>query len=356
MISESSIQNVLSAARIEEVVGKFIDLKKAGSNWKAKSPFTDEKTPSFMVSPAKNIFKCFSSGVGGGPVSFLQEHKQMTFPEAMEWLADLYNIRLEKTDDKRTEEDRDRLSDLDKCQRAVLRNYQQQLWSGEGLKAREYLLHKRGYTEDTLVQWGVGYAPDEWRFITDKVIDKGYFQLCADLGICGHKNDRNYDRLRNRVVFPIYDHAGRLVGLGARTLETDNKEVPKYLNSPESDIYHKGRVLYGLNFAAAAIKKAGFAYLVEGYTDVISMHQGGVENTVAACGTGITPAQIQLLGRYCNHIVMLTDGDTAGLRAAEKGIILALKAGMKADIVCLEEGEDPDTLARSLQSEELSHS
>lgn len=348
MIKDSSIQLVLQTARIEEVIGKFVDLKKAGTNFKGLSPFTQEKTPSFVVSPAKQIFKCFSSGIGGGVVKFLEEHKQLTFPEAMNYLADMYNITLEETEDKRTEEDRNHEDDLRKTLKAAVKQWQEYLLNEESRML--YLTDDRKFTHDTILQWGLGAAPAEWRFLTEKIINSGMYAAAKDLGICNHKNERNYDVIRNRIVFPIHDHRGQLVGYGARTLGEDG---PKYLNSPDNPIYNKSFVLYGLNFAAAAIKKAGFAYLVEGYTDVISMHQAGVENTVAGCGTAVTESQLKLLGRYCNHVVVLTDGDAAGLRAAEKIIIAGLQLQMRMDIVVLDKDEDPDTLARKYKPAEI---
>lgn len=352
MINQSSIEQVISTARIDEVVSKFVELKKAGANFKGFSPFGQEKSPSFVVSPAKNIFKCFSSGIGGDAIAFLQESQNMNFIEAVEWLADFYNITLERTESKQTPEERDHLAELDLTQRRVIRTYQQILSSEAGLAGRGYLTEERGYDDDVIVEWGLGYAPDEWRTITDKVVDKGALGLCIELGFCANKNERNYDVLRNRIIFPIHNHNGKVVGHGARYIGQE-KEAPKYINSPDTPIYNKSRVLYGLHKAKKAIQTAGFAYLVEGYTDVISLHQADVCNTVASCGTAITPEQIALLSRFCKHLVVLLDSDKAGSKGSETAIILALKAGMKADIIRLEKGEDPDSLVRQMHQGEL---
>lgn len=353
MISELSIQEVLEAARIEEIIGEDVQLKNSGANLKGLSPFTAEKTPSFMVSPAKQIFKDFSSGKGGGVVTYLEERKGWSFPEAIKYLAEKYNVELRYEGKEQSKEQISAEKRLLNSLRAAARYYRDKYVEIRG-NMPDYLTKEhhpavlelegnRLYSEETIIEWGLGYAPNEWRFLTEKVIPKGYYKECETLGLIKSKNGANFDVLRHRIIFPIHDHMGKLVGFGARALEGGQ---PKYLNSKENPIYDKSRVLYGLHKAADAIREEGFAYLVEGYTDVISMHQAGLCNAVATCGTSLTVKHARVLQRYTNHVVICRDGDPAGMRAAARDLAHLVKIGFKSDICQLPLGEDPDTVAR----------
>lgn len=351
MITQETIARVFETVNVADIIGQYVDLKKSGANYKGLSPFVQEKTPSFMVSPAKNIYKCFSSGKGGSAVSFLMDYKSMTYPEAITHIANHYNITVEmedvKEEDKPAAEHRESLA---KVLLASQRKFAANLWAQEADHAAlQELVVRRQLSKDTIIQWGLGFAPDEWRWLTDMIMPKGLFNLALELGICNHKNGNNYDVLRNRITFPIHDHLDRLIGFGGRLL---GEGSPKYLNSPDTKLYKKDRVLYGLNHAAKAIRQAGFAYITEGYFDVISMHQAGVENTVATCGTALTPGHLALLKRYCSHIVLLYDGDDAGLRATEKAVHAATQANFVVEVVTLPDGKDPDDLAREMHTPE----
>jgi DNA primase len=350
MIKEDSIRRVLDACRIEEVIKDFVELTKSGSNYKGLSPFSSEKSPSFMVSPAKQIFKDFSSGKGGSAVTFLIEHKNMTYPDAINYLADKYNITLEHDQKEQTEEQKNTYEQMRQVAQIAAATYSKLLFDLPVDAPARIALAKRSYSADTIIEWGLGWAPETWRTITDVLMPRGLFEVARKMGLTGHKNGNNYDVFRNRIIFPIHNHRGYVVGFGGRAM---GDELPKYLNSPESELYIKSNVLYGLFQSKKSIMDEGFAYLTEGYTDVISMHQAGVCNTVASCGTAITDKHLRLLGKYTKNIVVLTDGDAAGHRAALKTVELALKCDMNADVVILADGEDPDTLARKLATDEI---
>jgi len=354
MISQQTIDRVFEEAQCVDIVGQFVDLKKAGANYKGFSPFVKEKTPSFIVSPAKNIYKCFSSGQGGTAIGFLMDAQGMTYPEAVEYAAAHYNIPVIKEEAEQNAEVRDHLVQLDKTLRAANRAYQKELFSSSGLPVHEELFNKRQWSKDTVLQWGLGFAPDAWRFLTDKVVNIGLFEVARELGLTNHKNGNNFDTYRNRIIFPIHNHHDKLVGFGARDLgpgECTGKTPPKYLNSPDSKIYKKEHVLYGLNHAARIIREAGFAYITEGYADVISMHQAGLSNTVATCGTALTAGHLKLLGRYTKHLVLLYDGDAAGQRATEKAVFAAAEQAFKIEVVPLDKDHDPDSLCRMFSQE-----
>jgi DNA primase len=343
MISQDTIDRVFEAAEVLKVVGRFVELKQAGANWKGLSPFVQEKTPSFMVSPSKNIYKCFSSGKGGTPLNFLMEYKSLTYPEAIAALAEMYGIEVVHDTKKEDAPQRDHLAELHKVLNGTQTYYQKNLWALEhDAPALDELFNRRKLSKDAVIQWQLGWAPDEWRFLTDKLLPKGFFEVARELGLVAHKNGNNYDVLRGRITFPIHDHQDRLIGMAGRSLHGE----PKYLNSPDTKLYKKDRVLYGLNHAAKAIREAGFAYVTEGYFDVISMHNAGIENTVASCGTALTEGHFKLLARYCKHIVLLYDGDKAGRAATEKAVLAAASHQMKVDVVNLPDGIDPDDLAR----------
>jgi DNA primase len=340
---------------VEEVLGDFVQLKKSGSNFKGLSPFTDERTPSFMVSPVKQIWKDFSSGKGGNVVAFLMEHEHFTYPEAIRYLAKKYQIEVEET--QQTSEEKEKASERESMMLVTefaAEFYQNCLWNTETGKAIGLSYFKeRGFSDDTIRHFGLGYNPDKWDAFTTEALEQGYqLEFLEKTGLTivkkptkeGHPEKR-FDRFKGRVLFPIHSMSGRVLGFGGRTLSSDKKQA-KYLNSPESEIYHKSKVLYGINYAKQAIAREDVCYLVEGYTDVIQLYQNGIENVVASSGTALTPEQIRLIRRLTQNIVVLFDGDAAGLRASLRGVDLILEEGMNVRVCTFPEGEDPDSFAR----------
>jgi DNA primase len=355
MISQACIQKILETALVEEVIGDDLELKKAGSNYSALSPFSNEKSPSFMVSPAKQIWKCFSSGKGGNNAAgFLMEYKNMTYPEALKTLADRYNIELEFEDiPEKSDEKKEFESRCEKVLQYANNSFMKFLAMGaeDKIPALKYLTVTRGLSEETLIEWQIGFAPDAWQSLTQNFIDKGYYAEAEHLGLTKSSKGNNYDFYRNRIIFPIHDHTAKLVGFGGRALDPDEKA--KYMNSKESDFYSKMTILYGLHRAIKAIKDEGKVYLTEGYTDVIAMHQAGIKNTVATCGTSLTVEHARLLSRFTNHVVLLRDGDEAGQKAAARDLNNLMKKGFRVEVCTLPAGEDPDSLCRKMTSEEL---
>lgn len=350
MISKSSIDQIFETARVEEVIGDFVQLRKAGSNFKGLSPFTDEKTPSFMVSPVKQIWKDFSTGKGGSAVSFLMEHEHYTYPEALRYLAKKYQIEIEETEQsdeqKKQASERESMFIVSEFAKNFFRDTL--LKNEEGKAIGLSYFRERGFTDATIEKFDLGYALDSWSHFTDAAIKKGYeLKYLEKTGLTIVKGDKKFDRFKGRVLFPIHSMSGRVLGFGGRIL-TQDKKAAKYLNSPESDIYHKSKVLYGINQAKQAIAKEDVCYLVEGYTDVLSFHQNGVENVVASSGTALTPDQIRLISRLTQNIIVLFDGDAAGLRASIRGIDLILEQGMNVKVLSFPEGEDPDSYAQAL--------
>ncbi len=357
MISQNTINSIFSAARVEEVIGDFVQLKKSGSNYKALSPFTDEKTPSFMISPSKQIWKDFSSGKGGNVVSFLMEIEQFTYPEALRYLAKKYNIEIEEDqtiDDEKTKEEKKHKEVLFQLQEVANEYFQNQLWeSDEGKKIGLSYFKERGFTEKSIKKFQLGYSPIQRDAFTEFALVKGYSQqMLEESGLSIFKENYIADRFRERVMFPIFSYSGRVLGFGGRILGND-KKTAKYLNSPETEIYHKSKILYGLFQAKQEIIKKDICYLVEGYTDVISFYQNGVENVVSSSGTALTPDQIRLIKRLSNNIVLLFDGDPAGIKASLRSIDLILAEGMNVRIALFPEGHDPDSFAKSHSLKEL---
>jgi DNA primase len=362
LISRSTIDKVFEAARVEEVIGDFVQLKKSGSNFKGLSPFTDERTPSFMVSPVKQIWKDFSSGKGGNVVAFLMEHEHVTYPEAIRYLAKKYQIEIEET--QQTSEEKEKASERESLllvTEFASQFYSDCLWNTEKGKAIGLTYFKeRGFTEATIRHFGLGYNPDQWDAFTLAALEKGYqLDFLEKTGLTIVKKpdregaeEKHFDRFKGRVLFPIHSMSGRVLGFGGRTLSHDKKQA-KYLNSPESDIYHKSKVLYGIYHAKQAIAREDACYLVEGYTDVIQLHQSGIENVVASSGTALTPDQIRLVRRLTQNIVVLFDGDAAGLRASLRGIDLILEEGMNVRVCTFPTGEDPDSFARKNSREAI---
>lgn len=355
MITKNTIDAIFDATRVEEVIGDFVSLKKSGSNYKGLSPFTDERTPSFMVSPAKQIWKDFSSGKGGNAVSFLMEHEHFTYPEALRYLAKKYNIEIEETE--QTYEEKQLVNEKESLflvSEFAKKYFEETLWkTDEGQSIGLSYFKERGFSKNTIEKFGLGYSPDRWEAFTAEALQKGYkLEYLEKTGLTIVKDDKQFDRFKGRVMFPIQSLSGRVLGFGGRILGND-KKMAKYLNSPESDIYHKSKVLYGIFHAKQAISKEDSCILVEGYTDVIQMHQAGVENVVASSGTALTPDQIRLIQRLTQNVTVLFDGDAAGMRASLRGIDLILETGMNVRICPLPENEDPDSLAKKLPSDEL---
>ncbi len=362
MISKSTIDQVYEASRLEEVIGDFVQLKKSGSSFKGLSPFTDERTPSFMVSPVKQIWKDFSSGKGGNVVAFLMEHEHFTYPEAIRYLARKYQIEIEET--QRTEEEKELVNEQESMYLVsdfAAGYFEETLWETSPGKAIGLSYFKeRGFKDETIRKFRLGYSLDQWDAFTETALSKGYqlaFLQKTGLTIVkpeetGTGEPKKFDRFKGRVMFPIQSMSGRILGFGGRTL-TNDKKAAKYLNSPESDIYHKSKVLYGIFLAKQAIAKEDNCYLVEGYTDVIQLHQKGIHNVVASSGTALTAEQIRLINRLTGNITVLFDGDAAGLRASIRGIDLILEQGMNVKVCSFPEGEDPDSFARKNEYEAI---
>jgi DNA primase len=355
LISQNTIDTVFETARVEEVIGDFVNLKRAGSNFKGLSPFSDERSPSFMVSPAKGIWKDFSTGKGGNSVKFLMEHSQFTYPEAIRYLARKYNIEIEETEQSEQEK---AITDVRESMYLVsefaAKYFQDVLLNSEEGKAIGYSYFKeRGFTNETIKKFGLGYSPETWDALTKEALGKGYkLEFLESTGLTIAREERPFDRFKGRVMFPIQSMSGRVLGFGGRIL-TNDKKAAKYLNSPESEIYHKSKVLYGIYHAKQSIAKQNNCYLVEGYTDVIQFHQAGIENVVASSGTALTPDQIRLINRLTRNITVLFDGDAAGLRASIRGIDLILEEGMNVRVCSFPDGEDPDSFARKNSHDDL---
>ena len=355
MISRSTIEQVFETARVEEVIGDFVNLKKAGSNFKGLSPFSDERSPSFVVSPVKQIWKDFSSGKGGNAVTFIMEHEHFTYPEAIRYLARKYNIEVEETEQtneqKEEANERESLFLVNEFASAYFQKVLHKTDPGKAIGLSYF--KERGFTIETIKTFDLGYALDEWQAFTDEALKKGYqIEFLEKTGLTIVKDERRFDRFKGRVLFPIQSMSGRVLGFGGRILGSD-KKAAKYLNSPESEVYHKSKILYGLYHAKQSIAKEDNCFLVEGYTDVIQFHQTGVKNVVASSGTALSPEQIRLINRLTKNITVLFDGDAAGLRASVRGIDLILEQGMNVKVCSFPAGEDPDSFARQNTFEEL---
>lgn len=356
MISKSTIETVFETARVEEVIGDFVQLKRAGTNLKGLSPFSNEKSPSFMVSPVKQIWKDFSSGKGGNAVTFLMEHEHFSYPEAIKYLAKKYNIEIEETEQS-TEEiaeanEKESMYLVSEFAQKFFQNAM--LNSDEGQAVGLSYFKERGFTTETIKKFGLGYSPEAWDVFTKEALGNGFkLEFLEKTGLTIPREDgRHFDRFKGRVMFPIHSMSGRVLGFGGRIL-TNDKKVAKYVNSPESEIYHKSKILYGIFHAKQAIAKLDNCFLCEGYTDVIQLHQAGIENVVASSGTALTPDQIRLVNRLTKNITVLFDGDAAGLRASIRGIDLILEEGMNVKVCTFPNGEDPDSFAKKTSYDDL---
>jgi DNA primase len=355
LISQNSIAQVFETARVEEVIGDFVQLKKAGTNYKGLSPFSEERSPSFVVSPVKQIWKDFSSGKGGNAVTFLMEHEHFTYPEAIKYLAKKYNIEIEETErtdqEKAQADTRESLYLVSEYASSYFQNVLHKTNQGKAIGLSYF--KERGFTDETIKKFNLGYSLDEWQGFTDDALGKGYqINFLEQSGLTIVKGEKRFDRFKGRVMFPIHSMSGRVLGFGGRIL-TNDKKAAKYLNSPESEIYYKSKVLYGLYNAKQSIAKEDNCYLVEGYTDVIQFHQTGITNVVSSSGTALSPDQIRLINRLTNNITVLFDGDAAGVRASIRGIDLILEQGVNVKVCTFPDGEDPDSFSKSNTLEEL---
>ncbi len=369
MISPQTISTIIETARIDEVVGEFVSLKKRGVNYLGLCPFHNEKTPSFNVNPARNIYKCFGCGKGGSALSFIMEHEHYTYPEALRYLAKKYNIEIEEKEQTplmlQEQGERESLYIVTAFAEQFFIDSLQK--SEEGKSIGLTYFKERGFSENTIHKFRLGYAPDEWEALTNAANSKGYnLEFLEKTGLAKKRKSENeegkpignesrgnyYDGYRGRVMFPIHNLSGRVIGFGGRVLKKDEKTA-KYINTPECEIYHKSKTLYGIFFAKKSIIEKDNCFLAEGYTDVISLHQAGIENTVASSGTSLTQDQIRLIGRYTKNITMLYDGDAAGIKASFRGIDMILEEGMNVKAVLFPDGEDPDSFSKKTSQTEL---
>ena len=355
MIDPSTIERILDAANISDVVSEFVTLKKRGVNQLGLCPFHNEKTPSFTVSPAKGIFKCFGCGKGGNSVNFIMELEQLSYPDALRWLAKKFHIEIEEKEESQEEkalkDERESMMIVSAFAQRYFSHYMQK--ENEGRTIGLSYLRERGIRDDIINKFELGYCPDGKDLFTQAAQREGYkMDFLEKTGLTIKREDWVRDRFGGRVIFPVHNVAGRVIAFGGRTL-TNDKKVAKYLNSPESEIYHKGRTLYGIYQAKRDITKVDKCYLVEGYTDVLSFHQAGIENVVASSGTSLTIDQIRLIRRFTPNITIVYDGDDAGIKASLRGIDMVLEEGINVKVLPLPRGEDPDSFARSMSAGEL---
>ena len=355
MITQETIDKIFETVRIEEIVRDFIDLKKAGVNYKGRCPFHDEKTPSFVVSPTKGIYKCFGCGKGGNSITFIQDIQGSNYPEALRYIAEKYNIEIveekltKQQENKRSEKEGQFIATKFACD-----FFQNTLWeTEEGKTIGLSYFQERGFSKEIIKKFNLGYSPKKHKSFEKTAIKAGYDKkILIDSGLIGSNHDnKTYDKFRERIIFPIHTYSGKVIGFGGRALNIDNQA--KYINSNETLIYDKSKVLYGLYIAKQAISRENKCYIVEGYTDVISMHQNGVENVVSASGTALGSYQINLIKRSTKNIILLFDGDKAGEKAAIRSINLCLKAEMNVKITSFPEGEDPDSYSKKLTTEQF---
>ena len=357
MIDQATIDRILDAAQIVEVVSDFVTLRKRGVNYVGLCPFHNEKTPSFSVSPSKGLCKCFSCGKGGNAVHFIMEHEQMSYPEALRYLAKKYNIEIKEreltNEEKEVQSNRESMFIVNNFARDYFQNILKNHVDGRSIGLAYF--RQRGFRDDIIDKFQLGFSTEGRDALAQEALRKGFKQeFLVKTGLCYETDDHKLrDRFWGRVMFPVHTLSGKVVAFGGRVLSTENKKLAKYVNSPESEIYHKSNELYGIYFAKQAIVKQDRCFLVEGYTDVISMHQSGVENVVASSGTSLTPGQIRLIHRFTNNITVFYDGDMAGIKASIRGIDMLLEEGMNIKVCLLPDGDDPDSFARKHNATEF---
>lgn len=355
MITQNTIQQILGRIDVLDIVGSFVKLKKRGSNYLGLCPFHNEKTPSFTVSPAKEIFKCFGCGKSGNSISFIMEHEKLSYVEALRWLANRYNIDVEETETSPEKKQQIQVSEsLYIINQYAQQFYADQLWNTEaGKNIGLTYLKERGFTDEIIIKFGIGYAPDSRDAFTKSAIAHQYNpELLQKAGLTINRYDQLVDNYRDRIIFPIHNNSGKFIGFGARLIKSNDK-APKYINTPENELYIKSRILYGTYLARHAIDKADECLLVEGYTDVISLHQAGIENVVASGGTSLTLDQLRLIKKYTNNLTIIYDGDAAGIKAALRGLDMALEESLNVKLVLIPDKEDPDSYVRKVGMNEF---
>jgi DNA primase len=345
MISQNTIQQILGRIEILDVVGEFVKLKKRGANYLGLCPFHNEKTPSFTVSPSKEIYKCFGCGKSGNSISFIMEHEKYSYVDALKWLANKYGIEIEET--FASDEQRQQVQVADSLY--IINAFAQQFFTRQLFETEEgqdiglSYFKERGFREEIIRKFQLGYSPEQRDAFTREAIAQQYNpELLVKTGLVANRNDQLVDNYRGRVIFPVHNHSGKVLGFGARILKTNDK-APKYINTPENEIYIKSKILYGSYFARQAIDKANECLLVEGYTDVLALHQSGIENVVASGGTSLTTDQLRLVKKYTNNLTIIYDGDAAGVKAALRGLDMALEEGLNVKLVLIPDKEDPDS-------------
>lgn len=345
MISQNTIQQILGRLDIIDVIGGFVKLKRRGSNYLGLCPFHNEKTPSFTVSPAKELYKCFGCGRSGNTISFIMEHEKYSYVDTLKWLANRYGIEIEET----FQSDEQRQTQLAADSLFIINQFAKDFFikqlfeTEEGQDTGLSYFKERGFREEIINRFQLGYSPEQRDSFTKEAVAKHYnTELLLKTGLVVNRNDQLMDNYRGRVIFPVHNHSGKVVGFGARILRSNDK-APKYINTPENEIYVKSKILYGSYFARQAIDKADECLLVEGYTDVVSLHQAGIENVVASGGTSLTPDQLRLVKKYTNNLTIVYDGDSAGVKAALRGLDLALEEGLNVKLVLIPDNEDPDS-------------
>jgi len=345
MISQNTIQEILSRIDIIDIVGGFVKLKKRGANYLGLCPFHNEKTPSFTVSPSKEIYKCFGCGRSGNSISFIMEHEKYSYVEALKWLANKYGIAIEET--FATDEQRQQIQTADSLY--IINSFAQQFFTKQLFETEEgqdiglSYLKERGFREEVIKKFQLGYSPEQRDAFAKEAIAKQYSaELLLKTGLVANRNEQLLDNYRGRVIFPVHNHSGKVLGFGARILKSNDK-APKYINTPENEIYLKSKILYGSYFARQSIDKLDECLLVEGYTDVISLHQSGIENAVASGGTSLTVDQLRLIKKYTTNLTIIYDGDAAGIKAALRGLDMALEEGLNVKLVLIPDNEDPDS-------------
>ncbi|MFL5771867.1 MAG: DNA primase, partial [Flavisolibacter sp.] len=350
MITQNTIQQIQSRIDILEVIGSFVKLKRRGANYLGLCPFHNEKTPSFTVSPTKEIFKCFGCGKSGNTISFLMEHEKLSYVEALKWLANRYNIEIEEKEVSPEIRLQQQASESLLIINQFARDYYTDLIfnTDEGKDIGVTYLTERGFTEDTIRKFSLGYAPDQRDGFTKKALANQFNpELLQKSGLVAMRNDNLVDNYRDRIIFPVHNNSGKVIGFGARLLKNNDK-APKYINTPENELYVKSKILYGTYFARQAIDKADECLLVEGYTDVISLHQAGIENVVASGGTSLTQDQLRLIKKYTKNLTIIYDGDAAGVKAALRGLDMALEESLNVKLVLIPDKEDPDSYVRKI--------